>query len=82
MKCSSRWKDACLIGGSSRTLPIVFGAGWHYKHPSEIMAEIASLTPLFAGVTYERLEGYRSLQWPVAADAANQPLLYTKNLPS
>src|SRR5712672_4543878 len=54
------------------------GAGWHYKHPSEIMAEIASLTPLFAGVTYERLEGYRSLQWPVAADGSDQPLLYTR----
>jgi predicted molibdopterin-dependent oxidoreductase YjgC len=26
---------------------------WNYQHPSEIMAEIASLTPLFAGVTYE-----------------------------
>jgi formate dehydrogenase major subunit len=54
------------------------GASWHYKHPSEIMAEIASLTPLFAGVTYQRLEGYRSLQWPVAADGSDQPLLYTK----
>ena len=54
------------------------GAWWHYKHPSEIMAEIASLTPLFAGVTYERLEGYLSLQWPVAADGTDQPLLYTK----
>ena len=31
------------------------------------MAEIASLTPMFAGVSYERLEGYKSQQWPVAA---------------
>ena len=54
------------------------GANWHYKHPSEIMAEMASLTPLYAGVTYERLEGYKSLQWPVAADGTDQPLLYTK----
>jgi formate dehydrogenase major subunit len=54
------------------------GANWRYQHPSEIMAEIASLTPLFAGVTYERLEGYSSLQWPVAADGTDQPLLYTK----
>jgi formate dehydrogenase major subunit len=54
------------------------GAGWSYQHPSEIMAEIASLTPLFAGVSYERLEGYKSLQWPVAADGSDQPLLYTK----
>jgi formate dehydrogenase major subunit len=54
------------------------GADWHYTHPSEIYAEIAALTPLFAGVTYERLEGYKSLQWPVAADGTDQPLLYTK----
>ena len=53
------------------------GAGWNYQHPSEVMDEIASLTPLFAGVRYDRLEGYRSLQWPVAADGADQPLLYT-----
>jgi formate dehydrogenase major subunit len=39
---------------------------------------MASLTPLYAGVTYERLEGYKSLQWPVAADGTDQPLLYTK----
>jgi formate dehydrogenase major subunit len=54
------------------------GAGWQYQHPSEIMAEVASLTPLFAGVSYEKLEGYKSLQWPVAADGRDQPLLYTK----
>lgn len=57
------------------------GAGWDYKHPSEIMKEAASLTPLFAGVTYERLEGYRSLQWPVAEDGTDQPLLFTKGFP-
>jgi len=57
------------------------GAGWNYQHPSEIYDEMASLTPLFAGVTYERLEGYKSLQWPVAADGTDEPLLYTKNFP-
>jgi formate dehydrogenase major subunit len=54
------------------------GAGWKYAHPSEIYEEIAGLTPMFAGVTYERLEGYKTLQWPVAADGSDQPLLYTK----
>ena len=54
------------------------GADWRYQHPSEIMAEIASLTPMFAGVSYDRLEGYKSQQWPVAADGSDQPLLYTK----
>jgi formate dehydrogenase major subunit len=53
------------------------GAGWNYTHPSQVYQEIASLTP-FAGVTYERLEGYKSLQWPVAADGTDQPLLYTE----
>jgi formate dehydrogenase major subunit len=55
------------------------GAGWNYGHPSEIMDEIAALTPMFAGVSYARLEGYKSLQWPVAADGSDQPLLYTKH---
>jgi formate dehydrogenase major subunit len=54
------------------------GAKWQYQHPSEVYREVASLTPLFAGVTYERLEGFKSLQWPVAADGTEQPLLYTK----
>ena len=57
------------------------GADWNYQHPSEVMAEIAALTPLFAGVSYDRLEGYQSLQWPVAPDGSDQPLLYTKDFP-
>lgn len=54
------------------------GADWKYGHPSQVMAEIAALSPMFTGVTYERLEGYKSLQWPVATDGSDQPLLYTK----
>jgi formate dehydrogenase major subunit len=54
------------------------GASWKYQHPSEVMDEIASLTPMFAGVNYQRLEGYKSLQWPVAPDGGDEPLLYTK----
>jgi formate dehydrogenase major subunit len=54
------------------------GAGWKYEHPSQIYEEIAPLTPIVAGVTYERLEGYKTLQWPVAEDGNDQPLLYTK----
>jgi formate dehydrogenase major subunit len=54
------------------------GANWNYRHPSEVMSEVASLTPMFAGVSYERLEGYKALQWPIAADGTDQPLHYTK----
>ncbi|QWC84656.1 formate dehydrogenase subunit alpha [Nocardioidaceae bacterium] len=53
------------------------GYDWGYTHPSMIMDEVADLTPLFAGVSYDRLEGFDSLQWPVAADGTDTPLLYT-----
>ena len=50
--------------------------GWKYMHPSEVMEEVARLTPVFSGVSYERLEGYKSLCWPVAVDGTDEPLLY------
>ncbi|MBN8292953.1 formate dehydrogenase subunit alpha [Rhodobacter sp. NTK016B] len=40
------------------------GANWNYAHPSQIMDEIAMLTPSFAGVSYELLEEKNSIQWP------------------
>ena len=45
------------------------GLGWSYAHPSEIMDEIARLTPSFAGVSFDRLDALGSIQWP--ADAAS-----------
>ncbi|MGF7169197.1 formate dehydrogenase major subunit [Sphingobium xanthum] len=41
------------------------GLDWNYSHPKEILAEIARLTPTFAGVSWERLDAEGSLQWPV-----------------
>ncbi|MFN8618907.1 MAG: formate dehydrogenase subunit alpha [Dehalococcoidia bacterium] len=35
-----------------------------YGHPSEIMDEIARLTPTFSGVTYEKIDRLGSIQWP------------------
>ena len=35
-----------------------------YNHPSEIMDEIAALTPSFHGVSYDKLEKLGSIQWP------------------
>ncbi len=35
-----------------------------YKHPSEIMDEIAALTPTFRGVSYKKLDDLGSIQWP------------------
>ncbi|MDT8321034.1 MAG: molybdopterin dinucleotide binding domain-containing protein, partial [Xanthomonadales bacterium] len=35
-----------------------------YSHPSEIMDEIARLTPTFSGVSYDKLDRLGSIQWP------------------
>ncbi|KAF3997575.1 formate dehydrogenase subunit alpha [Glaciimonas immobilis] len=40
------------------------GYPMHYNHPSEIMDEIAALTPTFKGVSYAKLDEVGSLQWP------------------
>jgi formate dehydrogenase major subunit len=45
-------------------LSAALGYPMHYNHPSEIMDEIARLTPGFAGVSYEKLEQMGSVQWP------------------
>ena len=45
-------------------LSAAMGYPMDYKHPSEIMDEIARLTPTFAGVTYEKLDEMGSVQWP------------------
>ena len=40
-------------------------SGWDYGDTSQIMGEIAMLTPIYAGVSHERLEHLVCLQWPV-----------------
>ena len=37
--------------------------GMNYRHPSEVMDEIASLTPIYAGISYARLDPF-GIQWP------------------
>jgi formate dehydrogenase major subunit len=53
------------------------GHDWGYTHPSQIMDECAGICETFAGVNYERLEGFKSLVWPVKEDGTDTPLLYT-----
>ncbi len=47
------------------------GYEMNYSHPSEIMDEIASLTPTFTGVSYDKINQQGSIQWP-CNDAAPQ----------
>ncbi|SIR63706.1 formate dehydrogenase subunit alpha [Pseudacidovorax sp. RU35E] len=48
----------------TQLLANALGYPMHYTHPREIMAEIAALTPSFAGVSYDKLDQHGSLQWP------------------
>jgi formate dehydrogenase major subunit len=56
------WQIACEIAEA-------MGYPMRYAHPSEIMDEIAALTPTFAGVSFEKLDKLGSVQWPCNAAA-------------
>lgn len=49
----------------TQALAKALGEEWSYTHASQIMDEIARLTPTFAGVSFDTLEQHGSLQWPV-----------------
>ncbi|HVL09780.1 MAG TPA: formate dehydrogenase subunit alpha [Burkholderiaceae bacterium] len=48
----------------TQALANALGYPMQYRDPSEIMDEIARLTPTFHGVSYARLEALGSIQWP------------------
>ena len=53
------------------------GYPMRYDHPSQIMDEIARLTPTFSGVSFAKLDELGSLQWPCnAAAPAGTPTMH------
>ena len=53
-----------------------------YSHPSEIMDEIARLTPTFTGVTYEKLDELGSIQWPCNEEhPEGTPIMHEESFP-
>jgi formate dehydrogenase major subunit len=53
------------------------GYPMNYAHPSEIMDEVARLTPTFAGVSYAKLDELGSVQWPCnEAAPAGTPVMH------
>jgi predicted molibdopterin-dependent oxidoreductase YjgC len=51
--------------------------GFDFATPSEVMDEIARVTPIYGGISYDRLEEEGFLQWPVlAADHPGTPYLH------
>jgi formate dehydrogenase alpha subunit len=66
----AEWQVICKLA-------TMMGYPMNYNHPSEIMDEIASLTPIYGGISYERLEK-EGLQWPCPTkDHPGTTTLYT-----
>ena len=57
------------------SLSAALGHAMPFATPADVMDEVAALTPDWAGVSHERL-GRSGLQWPVAADGTDSPILY------
>ncbi len=55
------WKLYCEIARKA-------GEKWSYGSPSEVMDEIARLTPVYSGISYKKLEGRFGIQWPCDKD--------------
>jgi formate dehydrogenase major subunit len=53
----------------TQMLSNAMGYPMNYSHPSEIMNEVARLTPTFAGVSFEKIDQLGSIQWPCTDDA-------------
>ncbi|MEY4416732.1 MAG: hypothetical protein RIQ53_4025 [Pseudomonadota bacterium] len=62
----------------TQKLANALGYPMDYRHPEEIMAEIAALTPSFAGVSYAKLDRLGSVQWPCndATDEAGTAIMH------
>jgi predicted molibdopterin-dependent oxidoreductase YjgC len=54
-----------LASGAAKPDPGASHAAWDYESPSDVMREVNALTPIYAGVTYPRLDHGAQLQWPV-----------------
>jgi formate dehydrogenase major subunit len=51
------WEITCLLSNA-------LGYPMNYRNASEILDEIARLTPTFAGMSFEKIERLGSIQWP------------------
>ena len=65
------WEIICLLARR------MGASGFNFTSPEEVMEEIARLTPIYGGVSYERLEKEGCLQWPVTTlDHPGTPYLH------
>ena len=66
----SEWEATCALATA-------LGYPMHYDNAAQIMDEIASITPTFAGVSFEMLDRVGSVQWPCnAASPTGTPIMH------
>jgi formate dehydrogenase major subunit len=57
------------------------GAGWRYASPQEVFAEMAALTPDYAGITYPKM-GQAGIVWPCPTqDHPGTEVIFTDSFP-
>jgi formate dehydrogenase major subunit len=62
---------------ATMALSNALGFPMNYAHPSEIMDEVARLTPTFSGVSYQKLDTLGSIQWPCnEASPTGTPMMH------
>ncbi|TKB81855.1 MAG: formate dehydrogenase subunit alpha, partial [Nitrospira sp.] len=75
---SGVWPDWQVVSQVSTRM----GYPMTYAHPSQIMDEVAGLAPLFAGLSFDRLESPDSLQWPIpSADHPGTAVMHVDRFP-
>jgi formate dehydrogenase alpha subunit len=86
-ECRTDWQAVCDVArrisskfkvqSSSNLEPGTLNL-WEYETAEQIMNEIASVTPSYAGITYARIDA-KGLQWPVLnRDHPGTPILHTE----
>ncbi|MFW5985449.1 MAG: molybdopterin-dependent oxidoreductase [Halanaerobiaceae bacterium] len=55
------WEILCALS-------VRMGYPMNYKHASEIMDEIAKLTPIYGGINYFKLNNKQGIQWPCRSE--------------
>jgi formate dehydrogenase alpha subunit len=81
-KARPDWQILCdLAKRLESRLDRLTSSTWDYRDPAEVFAEMASVVPDFAGITYERIDKV-GLQYPVwDKDHPGTPTLFTDTFP-
>ena len=77
------WEIICdLAQRMSRRRGLGVEAEFEFGHPSEIWDEMAALTPIVSGISYERLDAEGGIQWPCpTSDHSGTRFLYETSFP-